>query len=140
MHQCTEFLWQSVNKQKKIDEMVKAGKLSKVDQPTDWCSNMTVVETVKNNGNINTRICIDPSQTINKVLVVPKYAIPTLHEILPQVSSGKHKTFTIVDALDGFTQVRLDAEPRKLTTISMPWGRYQWNHLPYGVSSAVEEF
>ena len=67
--------------------MVKTGKLSKVDHPTDWCSNMTVVETVKNNGNIKTRICIDPSQTINKVLVVPKYAIPTLQEILRQLSS-----------------------------------------------------
>ena len=55
-------------------------------------------------------------------------------------SVRENKTFTIVDALDGFTQVRLDAEPRKLTTISMLWGRYQWNHLPYGVSSAVEEF
>ena len=100
---------------------------------------MTVVETVKNNGNIKTRICIDPSQTINKALVVPKYAIPTLQEILPHLSSGKHKTFTIVDALDGFTQVRLDAEFSKLTTMSMPWGRYQWNRLPYGISSAVEE-
>ena len=31
----------------KIDEMVKAEELSKVDQPTDWCSNTTVVENVK---------------------------------------------------------------------------------------------
>ena len=60
--------------------MVKAGKLSKVDQSTDWCSNMPVAETVKYNGNIKTRICTDPSQTINKVFVVPKYAIPTLQE------------------------------------------------------------
>ena len=70
--------------------------------------------------------------------MVPKYAIPTLQEILPQLSSGKHKTFTIVDALDGFTQVRLDAESSKLTTMSTSWGQYQWNRLPYGVSSAVE--
>ena len=27
----------------KLDEMVKTGKLSKVDEPTDWCSNMRVV-------------------------------------------------------------------------------------------------
>ena len=86
---------------------------------------MTVVETVKNNGKIKTRICIDPSQTINKVFVVPKYAIPTLQEIVPQLSSGKHKTFTIVDAMGGFTQVRLHAESRKLTTMSTPWGQYQ---------------
>ena len=28
----------------KLDEMVRDGKLAKVEEPTDWCSNMTVVE------------------------------------------------------------------------------------------------
>ena len=124
----------------KLDEMVKCGKLSKVDEPTEWCSNMTVVERKKSNGDIKTRICLDPSQTINKGLIVPKYTIPTLQEILPHFSSKKHKTFTIMDALDGFTQVRLDDQSTKLTTMHTPWGRYKWNRLPYGVSSGVEEF
>ena len=106
----------------KIDEMVKVGKLAKVNEPTDWCSNMTVVEKIKPNGQIKTRICIDPSQTINKALIIPKYTIPTLQEILPEFSSHKYKTFTIVDALDGFTQVKLDKESSEVTTMSTPWG------------------
>ena len=124
----------------KLDEMVKCGKLSKVDEPTEWCSNMTVVERKKSNGDIKTRICLHPSQTINKGLIVPKYTIPTLQEMLPHFSSKKHKTFTIMDALDGFTQVRLDDQSTKLTTMHTPWGQYKWNRLPYGVSSGVEEF
>ena len=75
------------------------GKLSKVDQPTDWCLSMTVVETVKHNCDIKTKTCIDPSQAINKVVVMPKYAVPTLQEILPQLSSAKHKSFNIVDTV-----------------------------------------
>ena len=125
---------------KKLDEMVNSGKLTKVEEPTDWCSNMTVVEKVKPNGEIKTRLCIDPSQTVNKALIIPKYPIPTLTEILPEFSTRKYKTFTIVDALDGFTQVCLDDESSKVTTMHTPWGRYRWNRLPYGVSSGVEEF
>ena len=29
---------------RKLDQMVDEGKLAKVDDPTDWCSNMTVRE------------------------------------------------------------------------------------------------
>ena len=81
---------------------------------------MTVVEKVKSNGQIKTRICIDPSQTINKALIIHKYTIPTLQEILPEFSSHKYKTFTIVDALDGFTQVCLDEDSTKVTMIHTP--------------------
>ena len=43
----------------KLDEMVRDGKLAKVEEPTDWCSNMTVVERIKSNGSIKTRLCLD---------------------------------------------------------------------------------
>jgi transposase InsO family protein len=124
----------------KIDEMVNAGKLQKVNDPTNWCSNMTVVEKKKPNGNTKIRLCLDPSQTINRAIVVPKYTIPTLHEILPQLSAKKYKCFTIMDALDGFTQVSLDQPSSLMTTMHTPWGRYRWLRLPYGVSSSPEEF
>ena len=91
----------------KLDEMVRDGKLAKVEEPTDWCSNMTVVERIKSDGSIKTRLCLDPSQTINKAIVIPKFTVPTLDEILPALGTHKHKCFTIVDALDGFTQVPL---------------------------------
>ena len=102
---------------KKLDEMVKMKKLIKVEEPTDWCSNMTVVEKVRENGEVKTRICLDPSQTVNKAIIRPKYVIPTLQELLPELSKKAHKCFTIVDALDGFTQVQLD-EQSSFATIS----------------------
>ena len=124
----------------KLDEMVRDGKLAKVEEPTDWCSNMTVVERIKSDGSIKTRLCLDPSQTINKAIVIPKFTVPTLDEILPALGTHKHKCFTIVDALDGFTQVPLCQQSSLVTTMHTPWGRYRWLRLPYGVSSAPEEF
>ena len=125
---------------KKLDEMEASGKLKKVDEPTDWCSNMTVVEKELPSGEKKIRICLDPSQTVNKAIIVPKYTIPTLSEILPTLSEKKYKCFTIVDALDGFTQVKLDDESSFATTMHTPWGRYRWLRLAYGISSAPEEF
>ena len=124
----------------KLDEMVRDGKLAKVETPTDWCSNMTVVEKVKPDGTLKTRLCLDPSQTVNKAIIIPKFTVPTLQEILPELSAQKHKCFTIMDALDGFTQVQLSEESSYATTMQTPWGRFRWLRLPYGISSAPEEF
>ncbi len=92
----------------KLDEMVQAGKLKKTEVPTDWCSNMTIVEKQRPEGSTKLRICLDPSQTVNKAIVIPRYQIPTVAELLPRLSGHKHKTFSIFDVLDGFTQVSRD--------------------------------
>ena len=124
----------------KLDDMVTSGKLAKVDEPTSWCSNMTVREKVLPDGNTKVRLCQDPSQTLNKAIVIPHYQIPTIQEILPRLSGKKYKTFSIFDALDGFTQIALTDESSLLTTMHTPWGRYRWLRLLYGISSAPEEF
>ena len=103
----------------KFDDMVKCGKLKKADQPTNWRSNMTVRENVLSNG--TTEVCLDPSQTLNKAMIILGYQIPTIQEILPRLSLEKHKNFSIFNTLDGLTQVVLTDESSLLTT---PWGRY----------------
>ena len=75
---------------KKLDEMVAENKLVKTEEPTDWCSNMSVVERVKPDGSLKIRLCIDPSQTINKAILIPKHTVPTLEELLPRSSVKKY--------------------------------------------------
>jgi hypothetical protein len=53
---------------------------------------------------------------------------------------GKVKMFTVLDAKDGFLQVKLDEESTKLTTFHTPFGHYKWLRMPFGISSASEEF
>lgn len=124
----------------KLDEMEQADKLVRVEEPTDWCSNMTVREKPLPDGTTKVRICLDPSQTVNKAVIIPHYQIPTTAEIFPRLAGKTYKTFSIFDALDGFTQIKLDHESSLLTTMHTPWGRYRWLRLPYGVSCAPEEF
>lgn len=117
---------------KQLGEMEKLQIVARVDEPTDWVSNLVLV---KRNGKI--RICIDPI-LLNTALKRPHYPIPTINELLPELANAK--IFTTVDAKSGFWQVGLDDESSKLTTFWTPFGRYCWKRMPFGISPAPEIF
>ncbi|KAK7485415.1 hypothetical protein BaRGS_00023363 [Batillaria attramentaria] len=50
------------------------------------------------------------------------------------------KAFTKLDANSGFWQIPLSEESRKYTTFVTPFGRFCFNRLPFGISSASEVF
>ena len=94
---------------------------------------MVVVK--KPNGTL--RICIDPKD-LNKVLKRSHYPLPTIEDILPDLSRAK--VFSTFDVKNGFWHIELDEESSKLTTFNTPFGRYRWLRLPFGLSFAPEEF
>ena len=116
----------------KIDKMEEKGIIAKVDKPTAWISSLVAV--VKPN---KVRVCIDP-RDLNKAIQRPKYQIPTLEEVLPQLAEAK--IFSVLDAKDGFHQVKLEEGSSYLTTFWTPYGRYRYLRMPFGISSAPEEF
>ena len=69
---------------KKINQMIKEGILANVPEPTDWISNMAAAK--KSNGDL--RICIDPSH-LNRAIRCPRYAMPTIEEVLPKLTKAK---------------------------------------------------
>lgn len=89
----------------------------------------------KPNGNL--RICIDPKD-LYKVLKHNHYPLPTIEDILPDLSRAK--VFTTFDAKNGLWHIALDDESSRLTTFNTPFGRYRRLRLPFGLSSAPEEF
>ena len=116
----------------KLSELTKRGIIIKVEEPTPWISNMVAI--MKPN---KLRLCIDP-RDLNRAIKRPKYQMPTLEEILPTLS--KAKIFTVLDAKEGFYQVKLDDNSSYLTTFWTPFGRYRYLRMPFGISSAPEEF
>lgn len=100
--------------------------------PTPWCSQMHVVH--KKDGH-NVRICIDP-KFLNKALLREFHPIKTIEDIVANVQGSK--LFTVLDANMGFFQIQLDHESQLLTAFNTPWGRYMYQRLPMGISSAPE--
>ena len=107
--------------------------ISTVEEPTDWTSGIVVVH--KSNGSL--RICIDPQQ-LNKGLKRRTYQVPTVEELLPELT--KARVFSKCDVKSGFWHIKLDEASSKLTTFSTPFGRYKWNRMPFGIAPAPEIF
>ena len=116
---------------KELDSLVEADVLAPVSKPTRWVSSMVVVE--KKNSKI--RICLDPHD-LNKAIMRNYYPLPTIEQVAARLN--KAKMFTVLDAKTGFWQIKLDQQSSYLTTFNMPFGRYRWLRMPFGISSAPE--
>ena len=64
--------------------------------------------------------------------------LPKVDETLAQLAGAT--VFSNFDANSGFWQIPLAAESRLLTTFITPFGRFCFNKLPFGISSAPELF
>ena len=112
--------------------MEKKGILDKVTKPTDWVNSAVYV---KKPGKL--RVCLDRRE-LNKHIKIPKFRLPTMDDVILKL--GKGKVFTVLDAKDGFLQVKQDEKSSKLSTFYTPFGRYKWLRMPFGTCSVAEEF
>lgn len=119
--------------QEELSCMEKQGVTTRVHQPTDWCAGMVVV--LKKNGKV--RICVDLTK-LNKSVKRERHPMPAVEQTLAQLAGAK--VFSKLDANSGFWQIPLSAESALLTTFMTPFGRFCFNRLPFGISSASEHF
>ena len=83
-------------------------------------------------------ICGDYKCTINQVSKLDNYPIPKTEDLLATLGGGNK--FTKLDMSQAYQQLLLDEESKKFTTINTHKGLYQYNRLPFGVSSAPRIF
>ena len=87
--------------------------------------------------NNQVRICVDLTQS-NKSVKRERHILPSVNHTLAQLSNAK--LFSKIDANSGFWQVELSKQSSLLTTFITPFGRFRFNRLPFGISSAPELF
>ena len=114
-----------------LDRMEKLKVISKVDEPKKWVNSMVVVP--KPNGAV--RICLDP-RDLNKAINRKHYKMITLEEVTSQLSGAQY--FTVLDATSGYWAMPLSKESSILTTFQIPYGRYRYLRIPFGICSAQE--
>jgi len=74
----------------------------------------------------------------NKYLTRTRHAIPTLRELETRLNGAKY--FSNLDMNDGYMQLELAEESRKLTTFYTHRGLKRFKRLHFGVNSAAEIF
>ena len=117
--------------QEEIKRMEQLDVIEPVDEPTEWCSPIVVMP--KADGRV--RRCVDLTR-LNQAVRREVYQMPTVEETLGSLTEGS--VFSKLDANSGFHQIVLSPESAKLTTFIMPFGRYMFKRLPFGISSAPE--
>ena len=129
---------------KEIESLVKQGILEEVKEHTDWVNSYVIVE--KDTGNQHApnytvkkklRICLDP-RDLNEALEREPYHTRSVDEITAKLQGMT--VFTIVDFKKGFWMVVLHPDSRRLTCMTLPFGRFQWTHLPMGTVVAQDIF
>jgi len=80
------------------------------------------------------RICGDYKLTVNRTCKLDNYPIPRVEDLFATLSGGKF--FTKLDLSQAYQQLLLDEEAKKFVVINTQRGLFQYNRLPFGVSSA----
>ena len=119
--------------QEELSRMESLGVISRVEQPTQWCSGMVIVP--KKTGSV--RICVD-FRRLNESVLRETHPLPKVDNTLAQLAGAT--VFSKIDANSGFWQIPIDESSRELTTFLTPFGRYYFNRLPFGIASAPEHF
>ncbi|CAG2226124.1 unnamed protein product [Mytilus edulis] len=107
----------------------KGGNIEKVEF-SEWAA--PIVPIVKPDKSV--RICGDYKVTINQVSKLDNYPIPNTDDLYATLSGGQ--AFSKLDLSQAYQQIVLDEESRTYVTINTHKGLYQYNCLPFGVSSA----
>ena len=112
-----------------LDKMCQNGTLEQVFH-SRWAS--PIVTVFKQDGSI--RICGDYSATVNKYLNPVQTPLPTVEDTVARIGSAA--VFSKIDMSNAFLQIPLDETSKEFTVINTPFGLYQYNYLPFGLTAS----
>ena len=84
------------------------------------------------------RLCGDYKVTANRMLKLDTYPIPNMRDLMSNLANMK--VFSKLDLSQAYLQMALEPESKRLTTINTHRGLFQYNRLPFGISSAPGMF
>ena len=122
---------------KEIRNLEHSGILKPVKEVTEWVNSFVIVEkkaltdfnTENHSSQKKLRICLDP-RDLNEALEREPYYTRSIKEILGKFHGMTR--FMTADFNKGFWMVELHPESRRLTTMALDIGRFQWTRLPMG--------
>ena len=84
------------------------------------------------------RVCGDYTRTLNKVMDLKQYPLPTLEECFSKVAGGQK--FSKIDIRQAFNNLAIAEEDISLTTLNTHLGQKAWTRIPYGLNNSGAYF
>ena len=78
----------------------------------------------------NVRVCVD-FRRVNKLTVQDQHHTPLVAEIIDKV--GNAGCLSKLELNKGFYQVKMSKEDRAKTVIVIPFGKYEFSRMPFGL-------
>ena len=116
-----------------LNRMEEIKVITKVVEPTNWVNPIIVVK--KSDSDV--RMCLDQVD-LNKAVKREHYPLKAVEEVAAGLSNAK--VFSILHATSGFYQIKHAKESTWLTTFNTPFGRYKFEHLPFGFWSQHQRY
>ncbi|GFY30190.1 retrovirus-related Pol polyprotein from transposon 17.6 [Trichonephila clavipes] len=120
---------QEVNKQ--MEEWLNEGIIR--PSSSEYASPIVMVK--KKDG--SSRMCID-YRKLNQKLVKDKFPLPIIEDVLDTLQEAK--VYSTLDLRNGFFHVDVDEVCRKYTSFIVPDGQFEFNKVPFGLSTSPGVF
>ena len=115
-----------------VERLIKLGVLRKINN-SEWAAPTFIIP--KKDGSVR---FISDFRELNKRIKRKPYPIPKIQDLLLKLEGFKYATS--LDLNMGYYHIELDTISRKLCTIVLPWGKYQYQKLPMGLCNSPDIF
>ena len=127
-----------INLREKAESEIQNLVRENIIEPTSYSKWASPLVLVHKKDTDKLRLCVDFKVTLNRYLTDTYYQLPLIQEIYSKLNNCT--IFSTIDLKSAFNQVPLHPDSRSLTTISTPFGLYQYTVLPFGLKTAPSIF
>ena len=117
---------------KEVERLCKIGVLKKVNR-SEWAAPTFLIP----KKDMTVRFITD-FRELNKRIKRKPFPIPKIQDMLLKLEGFQWATS--LDLNMGYYHIKLDPLSRKLCTIVLPWGKYEYQSLPMGLSNSADIF
>ena len=117
---------------REVERLCRVGVLKRVNR-SEWAAPTFIIP--KKDGKVR---FISDFRELNKRIVRTPYPIPNIQEMMLNLDGFQYAT--ALDLNMGYYHVRLDPDSRKLCTIILPFGKFEYQRLPQGLCNGPDVF
>ena len=115
-----------------VERLCQVGVLKKVNR-SEWGAPTFIIP--KKDGTVR---FINDFRELNKRIKRKPYPIPKIQDLLMKLEGFQYATS--LDLNMGYYHIELSPDSKKLCTIVLPWGKYEMQRLPMGLSNSPDIF